>query len=152
MAERNQGGNPLFFGAGLSPRAPGSVGTLAAIPLYLAMASLGTPGYLIGTVLIVAVGVWASAQAAREFGVHDHGSIVIDEVAGFLVAMALLPFSIGALILGFAFFRLFDIAKPWPIGWLDRRVGGGWGIMLDDLVAGVLANCATRRVLALLAV
>jgi phosphatidylglycerophosphatase A len=85
------------------------------------------------------VGVWVCDTASRDLGVHDHPGIVWDEIAGFLLTMLAAPPGWQWILVGFALFRLFDIWKPWPIGWLDRRVAGGLGIMLDDLVAGVFA-------------
>ncbi|GJL83094.1 MAG: phosphatidylglycerophosphatase A [marine bacterium B5-7] len=130
----------LVFGAGCAPVMPGTVGTLAAIPLYLLMTGVGPVAYLIITMMVIVIGVLASGRAARELNVHDHPAIVIDEVAGYLVTMALVPFSWTALVLGFIAFRFFDIVKPWPISWFDRKVPGGAGIMLDDIIAGLFAN------------
>jgi phosphatidylglycerophosphatase A len=126
-------------GAGLLPRAPGTWGTLAAVPLYPLLAGLPLAGYLALLVLLFAVGVWACGRTGRELGVHDHGAIVWDEVVGFLVTMTALPASWPWLLAGFLLFRVFDILKPWPIGWLDRRVDGGLGVMLDDVLAGLMA-------------
>ncbi len=130
----------FMFGAGLAPKAPGTFGTLAAVPLYLALSGVEYIGYLVITALVTVLGVVAADRASEQLGVHDHPGIVIDEVAGYLVTMAFVPFSWAATVAGFLLFRLFDIVKPWPIRWLDRRVGGGFGIMVDDLVAGVLAG------------
>ncbi len=127
------------FGSGLAPRAPGTFGTLAAVPLYLLLAPLPLPIYLGLVLLFFAVGVWACERTSRDLGVHDASAIVWDEVVGFLLTMAAAPAGWVWLLLGFALFRLFDILKPWPIGWLDRRIGGGLGIMLDDIAAGALA-------------
>ena len=129
-------------GAGLAPRAPGTAGTAAAVPVYLAIASQPVPVYLLAVALVIAVGVRVCDRTARELGVHDHPGIVIDEIAGFLVAMTALPLDWRWIVAGFVAFRLFDIAKPWPISLADRSVGGGVGIMLDDVMAGALA-CAT---------
>lgn len=142
----------MFFGAGLAPVAPGTAGTLAAIPLYLLASCLGPLGYFLVTAAVIVIGTWASEGAARELGVHDHPSIVVDEVAGFLVTMALLPVSWVSVVLGFIAFRAFDIIKPWPIRWLDARVSGGIGIMLDDLVAAIPAHLLTAGALFLLPV
>ncbi len=129
----------LGFGSGLAPRAPGTFGTLAAIPLFLLVSGLPLPAYLLLTLLACVAGVWICGRAARDFGVHDHPAIVWDEIAGFLVTMIAAPAGLLWIVLGFLLFRVFDILKPWPIGWLDRRVDGGLGIMLDDIVAGVFA-------------
>jgi phosphatidylglycerophosphatase A len=93
--------------------------------------------YLALTALLFLLGVWLCERTSRDLGVHDHAGIVWDEWVGLLVTLWLLPPGWLWLLLGFLLFRLFDILKPWPIGWLDRRVGGGLGIMLDDLVAGL---------------
>jgi phosphatidylglycerophosphatase A len=127
------------FGAGLAPRAPGTFGTLVAIPLYLALAPLPMAVYLAITALLFGFGVWLCGRVARDLGVHDHGGIVWDEIVGLLITMAAGYAGFASLAAGFILFRLFDIWKPWPIGWLDRQVHGGFGIMLDDAVAGLYA-------------
>lgn len=140
------------FGSGLAPRAPGTVGTLAAVPLWYALIQLPFWGYALATLCVIAVGPWLCGRASRDLGVHDHGGIVWDEFAGFLLTMLFVPPSLLALVLGFMLFRLFDILKPWPIGWLDRRVQGGTGIMLDDLLAGVYAGALLTGLLFVLEV
>lgn len=127
------------FGSGLAPRAPGTAGTLAAVPVYLLLQPLSPIAYLLLLVLLFGLGVWACGRVAAELGVHDHGAIVWDEWVGFLFALWLAPPGWGWLLGGFVLFRLFDIFKPWPIGWLDRRLSGGFGIMADDLAAGLFA-------------
>ena len=127
------------FGSGLAPVAPGTFGTLAAVPLYLLLAPLPLPAYLAVVTAVSLAGIWICGRASRDLGVHDHPGIVWDEIAGFLVTMTAAPRGWSWLLLGFLLFRLFDIFKPWPIGWLDRRVRGGLGIMLDDLLAGAFA-------------
>jgi len=127
------------FGSGLAPRAPGTAGTLMAIPLFLLLDQLSFTGYLVATALVTLVGVWICERASRVLGVHDHPGIVWDEFAGFLIAMAIAPDGWVGIVAGFALFRLFDIWKPWPIGWVDRQVHGGLGIMLDDVLAGLMA-------------
>lgn len=136
------------FGSGLAPKAPGTFGTLAAIPLWYLLAQLPLWGYLLGTLTVIAVGPWLCGRTSRDMGVHDHGGIVWDEFAGFLITMIAVPVSWLGLVLGFVLFRFFDVLKPWPIGWLDRRVHGGTGIMLDDLVAGVYAALVLQAALA----
>ena len=128
-------------GAGLAPRAPGTAGTVVAIPIYLAIGAQPLAVYVLAVAFVVVAGVWACARTARDLGVHDHPGIVLDEIAGFLVTMTALPFEWPWVVAGFVSFRVFDIAKPWPISLADRRIGGGLGIMLDDVIAGVLA-CA----------
>jgi phosphatidylglycerophosphatase A len=130
------------FGAGLAPRAPGTVGTLAAIPLYLALSHFSQGVYLALVIVISIAGIWICQRAAQRLGVHDHPGIVWDEFAGFLVTMIPAPVSWLWTLAGFGLFRLFDIWKPWPISWADRHCKGGLGIMLDDLLAGGLAAVA----------
>jgi phosphatidylglycerophosphatase A len=147
-------GNPVHmlafgFGAGCSPKAPGTMGTLLAVGLYLPLAHLPLGGYLLVLLGVTLVGFWVCGRAAKDLGVHDHPGIVWDEIAGYLLTMTAAPSGWAWIVLGFALFRLFDIWKPWPIGWLDRRVGGGVGIMLDDLVAGVLAAACLQLVAAI---
>lgn len=137
-------GNPVHllafgFGAGLSPWAPGTFGTLVGVALYLPLALLPLVQYLAVVVALSVAGVWLCGRAARDLGVHDHPGIVWDEIAGYLVTMLAAPSGWEWVLAGFVLFRLFDIWKPWPIRWLDRRVAGGLGIMLDDLAAGALA-------------
>jgi phosphatidylglycerophosphatase A len=127
------------FGAGLAPKAPGTVGTVVAVPLYLLCAPLSWPLYLCVVALGIAVGVYVCGRAARALGVHDHPAIVWDEVAGFFLTMTAAPQGVVWLLLGFALFRFFDVLKPWPVGVADRRIHGGLGIMLDDVLAGVYA-------------
>jgi phosphatidylglycerophosphatase A len=129
----------LGGGTGLSPWAPGTFGTLAGMVVYLPL-SYTTPGiFWCVTAVLFVVGVPLCGRTARASGVHDHGAIVLDEVVGFLVVAGFSNGSLESLLAGFVAFRFFDILKPWPIRLLDRRVGGGFGIMLDDLAAAVYA-------------
>jgi phosphatidylglycerophosphatase A len=128
------------FGSGLAKKAPGTCGTLAAIPLYLLIAQSGSLIYSLVTLVVIIAGIWICDKAADKLGEHDFGGIVWDEIAGYLVTMWFIPFSWKALVLGFILFRFFDILKPWPIKWADRKVKGGFGIMLDDVLAGVFAK------------
>lgn len=127
------------LGAGAAPKAPGTAGTLVAVPLYLLVSGLPLWGYLAITVAAFLAGIWICGRTAEDLGTHDHPGIVWDEVVGFLVTMTAAPPGWAWLVSGFALFRGFDILKPWPIHWLDARVGGGLGIMLDDLAAGLFA-------------
>ncbi len=138
----------LGFGSGLVPAAPGTAGTVLAIPLYLLLQTLALSltAYLVLLVLLFAAGIGLCAHTARRLGVHDHPAIVWDEIVGYLVTMTLAPPGWVWILTGFALFRLFDVLKPWPIRWLDRRVHGGFGIMLDDLVAGVFAALVLQLV------
>lgn len=128
------------FGAGLSRKAPGTAGTLVAVPLYLLLQFLPRPLWLCLLVAMALVGIWICGRASRELGGLDHPGIVWDEIVGFLITMSAVAFSWFNLLAGFVLFRVFDIAKPWPISWLDRNVKGGLGIMLDDIAAGVFAG------------
>jgi len=125
------------FGSGASPVAPGTAGTLVAIPIYLAMAQLDLYWYLLLTAFMFLIGIYICDRAAAHFGEHDHAAIVWDEIVGYLVTMSLMPVDWRWIVAGFIVFRMFDILKPWPISWLDRHVGGGFGIMADDIAAGM---------------
>ncbi len=127
------------FGSGLAKKMPGTIGTIAAIPVYLAFIQTPVWLYSLLTLLVVVSGVWICDTAAMQLGEHDFGGIVWDEIAGFLITMWLVPFSWTAVLYGFVLFRIFDILKPWPIKWVDQKVAGGLGIMLDDVLAGVMA-------------
>ena len=135
----------LGGGSGLAPVAPGTFGTLVGIPALLLMPS-SPAGYAVVLLALFAIGVWCCDACARDLGVHDHPAIVFDEVVGYLVTMAAAPRSVGFVVLGFALFRFFDIVKPWPIGPVDRRVPGGLGIMVDDVLAGVFAAIGVQLV------
>ncbi len=129
----------LGFGTGLAPKAPGTFGSLAAIPLYLLMMPLSWPLYLALTLVALLLGVVICQKASAAMGVHDHPAIVWDEVVGMLITLFLAPPGWLWILAGFVIFRFFDIVKPWPIGWLDRKVHGGLGIMLDDVMAGLMS-------------
>lgn len=129
-----------FLGVGKSPKAPGTVGTLATLPLAFCLNWLG-PLYMMGFILLFTpVAVWASDVHQKRLGVEDPQEIVIDEVVGFLITMTWLPMTWQAYLAGFFLFRLLDITKPFPIGYLDRKVPGGFGVMADDIAAGIIAN------------
>jgi phosphatidylglycerophosphatase A len=123
---------------GFSPVAPGSVGTLGAVPLWWALSRLPPLALPAAIVLLGLLGVVAAERAGRYWGVTDASAIVIDEVVGYLVTVALVPFSWRAAAFGFVLFRLFDVLKPWPVSVLDR-VKNAWGVMLDDVAAGIYA-------------
>lgn len=127
------------FGSGCSPRAPGTVGSVAALLLYWPLSQLPLAYYGLAVVFTALAGVWICGRAARQLGVHDHPGIVLDEFVGLWLALLAAPPGWLWALAGFGLFRLFDIAKPWPIRWLDRHVGGGAGIMLDDVAAGLAA-------------
>ena len=128
------------FGSGLAPVSPGTFGTLAAIPFYLAFVYAPNWWFYLFTAMTCLVGPYICGRAAEDIGVHDHKAIVWDEFAGFFITMCFVPFSWLNLAIGFALFRLFDIAKPWPISYFDKKVHGGIGIMGDDVLAGVVAG------------
>ncbi|WP_293393527.1 phosphatidylglycerophosphatase A [Nevskia sp.] len=135
------------LGSGLMPKGPGTAGTVVGIPVFLAMMHLSLPVFAALTVLLSIFGCWVCGESARRLGVHDYGGIVFDEIVGYVIAAApLLPVLAlnrhglwPGLLAAFVLFRIFDIWKPWPISWLDARMQGGIGIMVDDLVAGVFA-------------
>ncbi|MCI0667402.1 MAG: phosphatidylglycerophosphatase A [Methylococcaceae bacterium] len=127
------------FGSGLSPKAPGTCGTLVAIPLFLLLQTLGVIPYLAAVGFAGAGGVWICSKASRTLNVRDHQGIVWDEIVGFWISMAGVPVSVQSVLAGFLLFRFFDILKPWPIKTIDRSVAGGLGVMLDDVIAGVFA-------------
>jgi len=127
------------FGAGLAKKAPGTMGTLIAIPFYYALVQYFNDLYLPVLLLVIISGIWICGKTAHDIGVHDHGGIVWDEIAGYLLTMYWVAFNWQNVVLGFIFFRLFDILKPWPINWLDNKVKGGFGVMVDDILAALMA-------------
>ena len=129
----------LGLGSGCMRTAPGTWGTVAALPLYGLFFWLPLPLYLAVVVISFLVGVWLCQRTADALGVHDHPAIVWDEFVGLWIALALQPTSLVWIAAAFVLFRFFDILKPWPIGWLDKRVSGGLGIMVDDVLAGLYA-------------
>ena len=126
------------LGAGLMPKAPGTWGTLVAIPFYfMAHYVAGTWAVLACALFLFGVGIWAAAIAGRALGVADHGGIVIDEIAAFVLVLAFTPAGLLWLVCAFVLFRLFDIVKPWPISYFDRTLKGGVGVMFDDFLAAL---------------
>ena len=128
---------------------PGTVGTVVAIPVYLLLSELSLPLYTAFIVIASLFGIWVCGKASEELKVHDHPGIVWDEFAGFWITMWALPTTWFTVLLGFAVFRAFDILKPWPIRFYDKNLGGGLGIMLDDIIAGVFACAVVHGVLVL---
>jgi phosphatidylglycerophosphatase A len=124
------------FGSGAMPFAPGTFGTLMAVPFYLAMQPLSHEVYLLLLGVIILASIWLCHQVTQEIGIHDHQGMCVDEIVGYLVTMYGAPHGTIWVISGFLLFRLFDIWKPWPIGYIDERVKGGAGIILDDVLAG----------------
>jgi len=134
-------------GLGYAPVVPGTFGTLAGIPAFWLLAELAPAGYLLAVAAVTGVAVWAAGEAGRHYGVADDRRIVIDELAGYLVTIAFLPWSWTTAWLGFAWFRVFDILKPPPVGWIDRHYKNGFGVVFDDVAAGVYAALALRATL-----
>jgi phosphatidylglycerophosphatase A len=127
------------FGSGATARAPGTWGSLAAIPIWLTFAWVPPVVYWIIVAVAFLVGIWLCGKTASDLKVHDHGGIVWDEFVGMWIVLGLFPDNVFGVLLAFALFRLFDIAKPWPISWLDKHMPGGLGIMVDDVLAGFMA-------------
>ena len=127
------------FGSGFSPRAPGTAGTIAALLPWYWLRMLSVPYYVVAVVFAFAIGVWASSWVVRRSGVQDPQVVVWDEFVGVWIALVAAPAGWIWMLAGFALFRLFDIWKPWPVSWADRKVHGGMGVMLDDVFAGVYA-------------
>jgi phosphatidylglycerophosphatase A len=137
----------IWFGTGLLPGMPGTFGTAGAIPLYLLINFLPTSYQALFLLLIIIVAIWASHSSQRILGRVDPREIVIDEVAGFLLSVIFIPFTLRNLVAGFFLFRFFDILKPPPIKLIEKKVKGGCGIVFDDLVAGVYAHLCLRFLL-----
>jgi len=131
----------LGFGSGLAPKAPGTFGTLAAIPIFLLLTIfMPTPfSYALAVTVMALAGIYICGKAAADVGVHDHPAIVWDEFVGFFITMFMVPVSWQSILVGFILFRVFDIFKPWPISFIDKKMVGGIGIMFDDVVAGIFA-------------
>ncbi|MCC4240829.1 phosphatidylglycerophosphatase A family protein [Thalassospira povalilytica] len=134
-----------WFYSGKSPKAPGTAGSFAALPFgWMIWIYGGNEALIIASIIIFAIGIWVAHQYSHLLGIHDAGEIVIDEVVGQWMCLLVVPLAaewmdIVWLLVAFVAFRAFDVAKPWPIRWVDRRVGGGFGIMLDDVLAGIFA-------------
>ena len=138
------------FGAGLSPKAPGTMGTVVAVLIYLVLPSM-PPIIYAGLILLSFIfGIWICGKTAEDLGVHDHGGIVWDEFVGYWITMFMAPNGLFWVLLGFVLFRLLDIFKPWPIKWADKELAGGLGIMLDDVLAGIMAALCMRALVALI--
>ncbi len=148
---------------GLAPFAPGTAGSLLASIILLFLSSFSHPGYAIAVFSVLLIGIWASAEAERYYKVEDAPQVVIDEIAGMMISVALLPAGWKTVAIAFVFFRIFDIAKPFPVRQAERagdvvgklgydsqrlfQLAGGVGVMMDDVVAGLYANIATRVLL-----
>jgi len=134
----------LFFAtgcySGFSPGAPGTAGSVIGVVLFWVLASLSFPLYGLTVIAFIFLSIWCAARASIIFQKKDPSQIVIDEIAGYLVTMSALPPTWGYIIAGFILFRIMDIVKPYPIRWIDQNIAGGYGIVLDDVLAGVYAN------------
>ena len=129
----------LGFGSGLAPFAPGTFGTIAAIPIYMLMELLPLTIYLLVTTIFFILGIYICQKSADWLGKDDPSAVVWDEIVGYLVTMIVAPAGWQWVIIGFVLFRIFDIMKPWPVSLADKKLHGGFGIMLDDVVAGIYA-------------
>ena len=136
------------FGSGLSPKAPGTIGTVASLLLFVFYTQTQSFIYLGLCIVSFGVGIIICDKASEKLGVHDHGGIVWDEFVGMWLTMIWIPITWQTLLAGFILFRFFDIVKPWPIGYLDRQVNGGLGIMSDDVAAGIFANLCLNALIA----
>lgn len=138
------------FGSGFAPKAPGTFGTVAALLIYIPLS--GLPPLIYGAVVVAAflLGIWICETTSHELGVHDHGGIVWDEFVGMWLALFLVPPQWLWVLVGFLLFRALDILKPWPIKWADTKVEGGLGIMLDDVLAGIMAALCIHTAILLL--
>lgn len=139
--------NPLHFiafgfGSGALPFAPGTFGTLVAIPLYLLLKPLPLVWYVSFTLGFIFFSMWLCEKVSKDIGVEDHQGMCIDEIVGYLVTMTAAPHGPFFVIMGFLFFRLFDIWKPFPINWIDSKIKNGIGMVLDDVLAGIYSAIA----------
>ena len=136
--------NPIHFlsfglGSGAMPIAPGTFGTMVGMLIYSLLPSMSSDVYGVFLFLTFLLGVWLCGKTSFDLGVHDHPGIVFDEFVGLWITYFMVPEGSQWLICGFCFFRIFDILKPWPIKWADVNINGGLGIMLDDVLAGIIS-------------
>ena len=129
----------LGFGSGLTPKLPGTAGTLVGALLFILIPNISWIAYLVIVVCGFLFGIFCCGYTARILNAHDHHSIVWDEIIGYLITMIMVPKEWIWILIGFILFRVFDILKPWPISFIDRRMGGGFGIMFDDAVAALFS-------------
>ena len=134
-------------GSGYAPWAPGTLGTVVGLPFCYGLALLTFPWAVAGIIVFIGVAIGIAGAAERELGQKDPGCIVIDEVAGLMVTLVGLPWHLPTIVAGFVLFRFFDILKPFPIRQMERRFTGGFGIVIDDVVAGVMGNIVLRILL-----
>lgn len=137
--------NPIHFlafglGSGAAPKAPGTFGTAMGVLIYIFLPAMPLLIYTLFLVVSFVFGVWLCGKTSADLKVHDHGGIVWDEFVGYWITMFMAPAGWLWIVIGFVLFRIFDIAKPWPIKWADEKVEGGLGIMLDDVLAGIMAG------------
>jgi phosphatidylglycerophosphatase A len=141
----------LFFSTGFYsgyiPFAPGTFGTLTALPFCYLLSLFSSGGEAVIIIAVILLAIWLADSSEKLIGKKDPGCIVIDEIAGMLVTLAGLPFNFFTVVMGFVLFRLLDIFKPFPIRYLERKIPGGAGIVIDDLVAGIIANITLRIIL-----
>ena len=135
------------LGLGLAPKAPGTFGTLLGVPLFCLVGDEPWPVQAALWALVFGLGWWSARRAEQELGLHDSPQVGIDEVAGYLTTVFLAPNRPITWILGFVLFRFFDILKPWPVNWADRWLPGGFGVMADDVLAGLYAWLVLRLVI-----
>jgi len=138
------------FGSGFSPKAPGTAGTVVAVLIYLALPSMSPIIYAGLILLSFLFGIWLCGKTEEDLGIHDHGGIVWDEFVGYWITMFMAPSGLIWVLLGFVLFRLLDIFKPWPIKWADKELSGGLGIMLDDVLAGIMAALCIQALVVLI--
>jgi phosphatidylglycerophosphatase A len=140
----------LGFGSGLSPKMPGTMGTVIGVGLYLLLPSVNWLTYLAFIISAFIIGIFLCDYTAKTLNVHDHPGIVWDEIVGYFITMFMVPKEWMWILAGFVLFRLFDIWKPWPISIADKRLKGGFGIMFDDIIAGIFALIIIQIILYLL--
>jgi phosphatidylglycerophosphatase A len=147
--------NPIHFvaygfGSGAVPKAPGTAGTLVAVIIYLLLPQISPLIYVSLLLISFVFGVWICGKTAQDIGIKDPSGIVWDEFVGYWITMFMAPSGWIWVIIGFVLFRLLDIVKPWPIKWADKQIGGGMGIMLDDVLAGIMAALCMQAIVILL--
>jgi|TARA_B110000438_G_scaffold116868_1_gene114279 phosphatidylglycerophosphatase A len=147
--------NPIHFvaygfGSGAIPIAPGTAGTLVAVIIYLLLPQISPLIYVSLLLISFVFGVWICGKTAQDIGIKDPSGIVWDEFVGYWITMFMAPSGWIWVIIGFVLFRLLDIVKPWPIKWADKQIGGGMGIMLDDVLAGIMAALSIQAIVILL--
>jgi phosphatidylglycerophosphatase A len=138
------------FGAGFSPFAPGTVGTAAAIPIYLLFSYMPLFYYIITLIPLYLFACWAAGRVEYLTNLHDPGVVVIDEILGYLIAMTAAPKSIYSVIAAFFIFRFFDILKVWPANWVENNMKGGWAVITDDVIAGIYSLAVMQVIFSLI--